>query len=458
MSNDLVASTTVPAAIPGAIEPPVEGVHERGDIRLGWIVVFLFFGLFVGFAAFVRLDAAAYAEGTVKVSGSRQAVQHRDGGIVRALDVHEGQHVVRGQVLVELAGAEVAANERALAAQVIGLQAERARLLAERTGAARIVPPDAFAALTGDDRALATESMKLQNVELATKRGAIGSQKQVLAQQAAQLRERIAGIGQQMVENRKQSTLFDDQLEGVRTLADKGYASMNRVRELERARSGVSGDLANLSATGAAAREQIGETRMQALALDTQNLQQVSEDLHKNEAALNEALPKWQALRRQLADTQIRAPATGQVVGLSVFTVGGVVAPGQKLMEIVPDAAPLVIDAMISPTDADDLYVGQTAEIRFVSLHERNMPVFEGKVTRLSADSFTDEKTGIHYYTGEVTVPLSDIATIKRIKGAGGGIKAGLPVQVLVPLRKRTLLQYLVEPINQSLWRSGREH
>lgn len=459
MSNELANTTPYPLARATQVAPPPEAATERRDIRMGWIVVFLFFGLFIGFAAFVRLDAAAYAEGTVKVSGSRQAVQHRDGGTVRALEVREGQHVERGQVLLQLAGAEVAANERALAAQVIGLQAEHSRLIAERTGTAGIARPATFAALTGADRQLADDSMKLQTIELATKRTALGSQKKVLGQQAAQLRERIAGVGQQMVENRKQNSLFNDQLKGVQTLADQGYASMNRVRELERARSSVSGDLANLSATGAAAREQIGETRMQALALDTQNLQQVSEDLRKNEAALNEALPKWQALRRQLADTQIRAPATGQVVGLTVFTVGGVIAPGQKLMEIVPDAAPLVIDAMISPTDADDLYVGQIAEIRFVSLHERNMPVFEGKVTRLSADSFTDDKTGIRYFTGEVTVPLSDIAMVKQIKGGTGeGIKAGLPVQVLVPLRKRTLLQYLVEPINQSLWRSGREH
>lgn len=210
MSSDLVAQSPHPIALPGQPLHATEGVRESGDIRFGWIVVLAFFGVFLGFAAFVRLDAAAYAEGTVKVSGSRQAVQHRDGGTVAALKVREGQHVEAGQVLIELAGAEVAANERAMAAQVIGLQAERARLMAERTGAAGVAAPASFAQLTGENRELANANMRLQQNALATKRGAIGAQKRVLAQQAAQLRQRIGGIGQQVTQNRKQSSLFDD--------------------------------------------------------------------------------------------------------------------------------------------------------------------------------------------------------------------------------------------------------
>lgn len=462
MSNEIVPATSAgQLALPGgylSADPEVGTPQEARDIRVGWLIVLLFFGVFLGFAAFVRLDAAAYAEGTVSVVGSRQAVQHRDGGIVNALHVREGQHVKAGDVLVELAGAEVVANERALAAQVIGLQAERARLLAERAGQASIPRPATFATLKGEDLKLADEAMRLQVSTLGTRRGAIGAQKRVLGQQAAQLRERIGGVGQQLAENQKQRELFDDQLAGMQTLVDKGYASINRVRELERARASVASDRASLSSSGAAAREQIGETQMQALSLDSQNLQQVSADLRRNDEQLGELQPKWQALRRQLEQTQIRAPATGQVVGLNVFTVGGVIAPGQKLMEIVPDAAPLTIQAMINPNDADDVYVGQQAEIRFVTLHERDMPVFDGVVSRLSADSFTDERTGQRFYTGEVTVPATDIAEVKKLKGAGAGIKAGLPVQVLIPLRKRTMLQYLVEPLNQALWRSGREH
>lgn len=434
-----------------------EGVTAR-ESGLGWAVVLLFFGVFIGFSAFVRLDAAAHAEGNVSVAGNRQAVQHRDGGVVQALHVQEGQFVRAGDVLIELAGAEVVANERAQASQVINLQAERARLLAERARSAVITEPVSFARLDAQDRVLAQQAMALQNAILASQRRSVVAQKGVLSQQAAQLRQRITGIGEQLTENEKQRDLFDQQLKGMNTLVDKGYVSVNRVRELERARAGVSSDRANLSASGASAREQIGEIRMQGLTIDAKTLADVAQDLRTNEQSLGEALPKWEALRRQSEQTRIRAPATGRVVGLRVFTVGGVISPGTTLMEIVPDQVPLVIEARFSPDDADDMHVGQKAEARFPTMHERDLPVFSGTLSRFSADAFTDEHTGLRYYIGEVTVPAKALDEIKRMKGADQGLRPGLPVDVLIPLKKRTVLQYLLEPLNQAIWRSGREH
>ena len=146
------------------------------------------------------------------------------------------------------------------------------------------------------------------------------------------------------------------------------------------------------------------------------------------------------------------------VVGLSIFTVGGVIAPGQRLMDIVPEKAILIIEARVAPEDADDLSVGQKAGVRFTSLHERGLPILSGKLTRLSADSFTDEKTGQSFYTAEVTVPPSELRVIQDVRGEKFALRAGMPVQVLVPLKKRTALQYAFEPLTQSLWRSFREH
>lgn len=440
-----------------ALAPVID--HEPNlprEARFGWVVVILFFGVFLGFASLIRMDSAAQADGTVTVSGSRRAVQHRDGGIVSAIHVREGQRVKQGDILIELAGAEVAATERSLASQVIGLQAEHARLLAERTGASTFDAPAEFARLTGADRRLADDAMKLQRGEMAARSQAVSAQKSVLRQQAAQLSSKAGGIDQQIVSTRRQSELFSDQLKGMRELATKGFASVNRVRELERAQAQLGGDTANLAASGAATRQQIGETQLQAISVDSQRLQQIADDLQKTESALNDALPRWQAARTQLEATRVRAPASGQVVGLSVFTVGAVITPGQKVLEVVPDAMPLVVEPMISPNDASDLAVGQTAEVRFPSLHGRGLPVFEGKITRLSADSFVDERTGARYYTGEVTVPAATLAKLKSVD-AGLSIKPGLPAQILVPLRKRTLLSYLIEPVSQSLWRSGRE-
>lgn len=437
---------------------PEQEAEIGSNPRLGWIVAALFFVGFLGFAAFIRLDAAAYAEGTVKVVGDRQAVQHREGGTVSALHVREGQSVRAGDVLVELAGGDVAANERTLTAQLIGLLAERARLQQERLGGNAIPMPAEFAALDPADQAAARDAVAREQARMLAHRVALGNQVRVLNQQVAQLSEQATGLSRQMDANRQQDSSYADQLKGMQELAKRGYASINRVRELERARASMTGQYAGLDSDRAASLEKIGEVRLRSLSLQTDNERQVADDLRHADEQLNELYPRWREARRQVEGMRIRAPATGQVVGLSIFTVGGVIAPGQKLMEIVPSGAPLVVEARVSPNDADDLHVGQTAELKFPALHDRNVPVINGVLSSISADALTDERTGARYYTAQVKVSADDLAKVKAAKGAGDGIKPGLPVTVLVPLRKRTVLEYLMEPLDQALWRSGHEH
>lgn len=431
---------------------------EPGDLaRWGWALVVAFFGVFLGWATFVRLDASAQATGSISVAGNRQVVQHHDGGIVRALHVREGQHVHAGDVLIELQGGEEAAAERSLAAQAIRLEAERARLAAERAGGDLIAPSD-FAGLTGQDRADADAAMLLQHAQLATARAALADQKRVLGEQASQLSQEIGGYRARIALNHGQDKLYDDQLGGMRSLAAQGYVSKNKVRDLEHAQADLAGQTAQLDASAASAREEIAERRLQALTLDSQLADKVAGQLHDTDVQLGELLPKWREARRQLERTRIRATASGQVVGLTVFTVGGVVPAGQTLMSIVPDAAPLEVEAQLSPDDADDVRPGQRAEVRVSALHDRGAPRLEGTVTRVSADSFKDDKTGRTYYTATVSVPPAGIAALTHAAGGGAALKAGLPVQVTVPLRRRTLLQYLLEPIDQAVWRGMREH
>jgi len=168
-------------------------------------------------------------------------------------------------------------------------------------------------------------------------------------------------------------------------------------------------------------------------------------------------LPKWSAARDELARTQVRAPVSGTVVGLSVHTIGGVIAAGQTLMDIVPRASAVVIEARFSPTDVDDLAVGQKAEIRFAGFPGRSLPIIEGKLTRLSADSFVEEKTGIAYFLGEVTIAPDQIALIRDYREGDFAMKPGMPVEVVVPLRRRTALQYMIDPLTDTMWRSFRE-
>jgi HlyD family secretion protein len=226
------------------------------------------------------------------------------------------------------------------------------------------------------------------------------------------------------------------------------------VRALERAKAELEGRRGQYTATIAQTGESVGESRLRIIEARRSHQEKVAAETREVELTLNELLPKLSAARDQLARTEIRAPATGSVVGLSVFTPGGVVAPGQKLMDIVPDKAPLLIEARILPTDADDLTAGHEALIRFQGLHERHLPNLKGEITRVSADSFTDEKTGESYFTAEIVVPFEQMQLVEQVRGGDFALRAGMPVEIMIPLRKRTALQYALEPLTQSLWRS----
>ena len=454
MSAPILLSPGAPA-LPAAAPP---GADPRGDTRIGAVIAALFFVAFLGWAMFARLDAAAYAPGTLVVSGQRQAVQHRDGGVVGKIYVHEGQRVERGQLLMQLAAAEVQAQERALASQAIRLLAQRARLEAEQLGRSQVAPPREFASLSPEDRDEAALAMRLQQTELQARTSVLAAQRGALGQRVVQSGEQGRGYGEQAVSAAEQLRLIEEQIAALKPVADKGFVSATRMRELERARAELQGRRGQYSASVAQTRGAARENEIQVLEAERSFRERTAADLRDVETRLGEVLPRWTAARDQLERTAIRAPATGAVVGMSVFTPGGVVAPGQKLMDIVPERTPLLIQARIAPEDADDLNVGQRTLVKFSGLHERTLPNLEGRLTRLSADSFTDEKSGMSYFTGEITVPRDQLGLIKDVRGADFALRAGMPVQVLIPLRRRTALDYALEPLIGSFWSSFREH
>ncbi len=450
------------ALVPTADEPTLalEGPadNERGDIRFGMIVAGFFFIVFLGWAAFAPLDSAAYAPGQLVVSGQRQSVQHRDGGVVAQIKVAEGQRVQKGDLLIELAGAEVRAQERALAAQMVNFQAQRARLEAELSGAASISWPAEFNNETGLKRIAIEEAIRVQSNEFRARRSLLSAQSQVLGQQAAQANESATGYKSKMISSAEQGRLIQQEIDALRPVADKGFVSQSRMRALERAKADLQGQQGQYQASVAEARASAGGGRLRQIESQNSYRERASAELREVEFSLGELLPKYRAATDQLERLRIRAPVSGNVIGLSIFTVGGVIAPGQTLMDIVPEKADLVVGAKVSIDDADDLQVGQQAQVRFLGLHERNMPIITGRVTRLSADSLVDEKSGESFYTAEVRVSADQLANIRKIRGKNFELRAGAPVSVLVPLKKRTALQYALEPLSDTMWAAFREH
>lgn len=448
------------ASVPLPSEPIVPALSDSPHVerRLALWVGAIFFVGFLGWAAATPLDAGAFAQGIVAVSGSRQAVQHREGGVVTALLVKEGDLVGRGQPLLRILSSDIEAEERGLTSESLLLMVQRARLLAERDGRSVIQTPAEFASLPEKDRALANEALRGQARLLQARRAAVAAQKSVLDQRSRQSVEQIGGYDAAIESTREQRRLIQQELEGMRELEKKGFASINRVRALERAAAELDGNLGQNTALVARTRATIGENRMQAISIDRSLIEDVDTQLRDATLRLNDIQPKLGALRAQLARAVVRAPASGRVVGLSIFTVGGVVAPGQTLMEIVPQNRELVIKARISPDDADDVHAGMVTRIRFPSFHEQDIPVLEGRLTTISADSLTDEKTGVPYFSAQVRVPEAELKNLAAVRPGRPPIQAGLPAELLIPLKKRTVLGYLLEPLLQSSWRAGREH
>lgn len=434
-----------------------DGIDDpRSDVRTGGIVAFLFFVVLLGWAAFVPLDAGVHAQGVVAVSGNRQSVQHREGGVVTAIHVREGQQVRAGQLLVEMSAPDLLAAERALTSDYLTLLAQRARLMAERAGRGSFAPPAEFATIKPEDRTLAAQALQLQRAQLQAKVAARQAQHGVLGQRSRQLREQQSGYSEQRASLREQQRILGDELRGLKELEAKGFAATNRIRAAERMQEELRGREAAMAAEVARAGEGMGETQMQSISIDRSGLEEVATELRDTQAKLSEVLPKLISAREQLQRAMVRAPVSGTTVGLSVFTVGGVVAPGQTLTDIVPREPKLVIQAQVDPRGADDVFQGQAAQVRFTSVDDRSLPLLSGTVRTISADSFTDEKTGQSFFRAEVEVSPAELAKVQGVLG-NGQLRPGLPVELVMAVRKRTALSYLFEPLSAHFWRAMRE-
>ncbi|MGV3510882.1 MAG: HlyD family type I secretion periplasmic adaptor subunit [Novosphingobium sp.] len=417
-----------------------------------------FFIGFLGWAAFTPLDAGAYAQGQIAVAGNRQAVQHREGGIVTSLLVREGSQVKQGQPLLTISADNLQSSERALTNEYLMLLAERSRLVAEASGAGQLAVPPEFAGLPPEDAALAKEALRTQTAMLQTQRSTLQAQKSVLGRQTSEISARIGGLAAQSSSLVRQRESLESQLEGLKELHKRGFASTNRIRELERVIAATDGDSGQRAADIAAARESIGQNRMQALVLTGDRMQQAGLQLRDVLHQIDEIQPRLATVREQLRRSVVRAPASGKVVGLSVFTIGAVVGPGQTLMEVVPQDRELIIKAKLTAETAQDLHPGSEIRVRFPTIHDRSRPEANGTITTISADALTDERTGIQYYSAEARVPRTEIE--KVVSGAAGKarIQAGMPVEMLATLQRRTMLDYLLEPIFNALWYTGREY
>lgn len=425
----------------------------RGAVAAG-----VFFVGLLGWAALTPLDAGVVAPGALAVSGNRQAVEHLDGGIVETLMVSEGDNVEAGQVLLELDDTDLKGQERALASRRIELEAQQARILAERAGEETVTEPERWSGLNEADQIYARRVLARQSAELTARSGATGSQITVLRRQRRELQARIPGQQNQYESIQEQLVLLDDELATLSSLVDRGLAPTTELRARERERANLQGHLGRIESEISQTRESISEVDGRIASLGADLGADLAAELREVETELADFAPRHDAIVARIERTQVRAPAAGEVVGLSVFTEGGVIAPGALLMDIVPVDSVMIIEASVPPESADDVNIGAIARVRLTGLQAARVPVVDGQVTKISADRLVDQQTGAPYYRLEVVLEDGEMDVVRDALGdLASQIRPGLPAMVVVPTRKRTALQYLFEPVGRAFWSSFRQ-
>lgn len=441
--------TALPTAlVPVSRATPDLPVHDlRWERRAGLLFLAVFVLGFLVWSLSARFDAAVSAKGVVRVAGHSQTVQSAGPGVISALRVHEGDKVEAGQPLLDLAASEALGQERSLAARVFSLQAQVARALAERDGQGSIARPAEWATLSPEDRALAERALADEQATLLADRGVLASQQAVLRQRIAQAGMQIQGFRDRQISNQRQNDINQQELSATQKLFEKGYASRTRLLALQRNDAALQGEIGATSAEMARLHATAGEARIQIGQLSQTSRQTAADKLAAAQSELASLQPQWQAAREQLEHNRLRAPVAGTVQNLTANTLGGVVGTGQRLMDIVPARQALVVEAQIPLTDANELRPGKRALVHIDGLRGRSLPALEGTVTRISADSIVDEKSGRAYYLATIEVSAEQFRRLTQAAGLQEAIRPGTQTRVTIPLRPRSALLYWLEPL-----------
>ncbi|KML66482.1 HlyD family type I secretion periplasmic adaptor subunit [Pectobacterium peruviense] len=417
---------------------------EKRAVRLGWLLVLAGFGGFLLWALFAPLDKGVMVNGSVVISGNRKVVQHNQGGIVDKIQVKDGDKVEAGQILLTLNEVDARSASEGLDGQYLQLVAREGRLLAEQQRLNDI-------AMTARLQPLAEKPE--MNLITALQRDLLRSRQQSLKLEAEAMRTSIAGMEaslsaqrQVMSSKQKQRETLEQQLQGLRSLAAENYVPRNKMLENERLLAQLNGDIAQLAGDINRTRRDIEQQTLLIAQRQQEYDKEVNSELSEVRALLSDVGSKKEKADFNLANIQIRAPVSGTVVGLKVFTEGGVIAPGQTLLEIVPDDQPLRVDARLPVELVDKVWAGLPVELQFVAFNQSTTPRVAGTVELLSADRLLDDRDGSPYYSLRVQVDDEGKRALEGLE-----IKPGMPVQGFVRTGERSFVNYLFKPLMDRL-------
>lgn len=430
-------------------EPGLSSEHASYS-TLAFVAIAVVFGAFGGFAARAPLDSAAIAPGRVSADSSTKPIQHLEGGIVREILVKEAQAVKEGQVLFRLEPTQAQASFGMLRKQLDLILAQEARLATERDGAARIgYPPELQARRSIPETAAVMADQERQFNE---RRTALHNETQILRARLKQIAMELSGQQRQATATRDQITNLDADISNLTPLMERGLYPKSKLMAMQRERSRLDGQLGGLEGQISKLDEVQQETQLQIDQAEQKFRGEAGQQLAEVRARLAETRERLGVADDVVRRIEIKAPQSGIVQGLKVFTAGAVVKPGEALAELVPSGDKLIMAVRVSPLDIDSVERGQRAEVRFPGFSTRGLPTILGRVERVGADVMRDEFTKDPYYLARVEVDQTTIPTeIER------RLQPGMPADVLIVTGERTVLQYLVGPLTDLIAKSMRE-
>ena len=416
----------------------------------GYLVVGIGLVGFLLWAVSVPLSSAVITPGVVKVDTNRKAIQHLEGGIVEEIRVRDGDRVAAGEVLILLDGTRAVATLSVLESSQDAALAQDARLRAERDGRSSIEFP-AILLSRGQDPSVA-ELLKSQRALFAARRASMTGEMEILSQQIDYLQQDITGLNAQLRSKERQKEIAGGELSDLRGLVSRGLSDKMRLLTLERELADLEGDRGELLSGIASANSQIAEKELRQLQIEKGLHEEVVSELRKLQMELLDLAERTNAARHTVEHTEIRAPVAGTVVDLRAHTEGGVVAAGETLLEIVPAADRLIVEAKVRPEDIEGVRVGLAAGVKFSALKQRSTPEVNGVVRYVAADIVEDPRSGVAYFVSRIEVSDEEL---KRLGGIR--IQPGMFAEVFIRTGERTPAQYLLQPLLDSFRRAWRE-
>ncbi|MBR0843424.1 HlyD family type I secretion periplasmic adaptor subunit [Bradyrhizobium liaoningense] len=367
-------------------------------------------------------------------------VEHLDGGIVKELRIREGDQIQVGETLIVLDDTQARAEFDVLSEQFAVLRATKERLRTESAGDASLIVP---ADVTADSHAGSIWDNQIRQFE--SRRVALEGQRNIIKEKISQLEHQIVGGEAQVKPLNAQLDSVREEMKSIAPLVDKGLIARPRYLQLERAGAGLEGQSADAMANIAKARQAIAEQQQQMVQLDNDRMADVTKDLRDVQAKLLEVIPRLANAGAVLTRMEIRAPYAGRVVGLTVFSVGGVIQRGETILDVVPEKDALVVETQVAADDISEVRPKMRAEVHLTAYKQRVTPNVHGTVLQVAADRLTETRTGTPYYTALLKLDEAELADMPNIQ-----LYPGMPATVMVPTTERTAFEYLVGPLMMS--------